>query len=268
MPKVSVIMGVYNCKNEDALYRSVRSIIDQNFWDWEFLICDDGSTDETPDILRKVKELDDRIQIIGYKNNRGLGYALNYCLKFVQGEYIARMDDDDISHKDRFERQVRFLDENKNIAIVGSIANVFNEEGYWGVLRMPETITKDDFLWNIPYIHPSAMFRKKALLDVNGYKTDSVNRRCEDYTLIMELYSKGYRGCNIQEPLLDYFIANGDTKYRKMRDRVAEAIVRYKGYRLNGILLKGLPYIMKPILVGLIPQSIFREIKKIQYKKR
>ena len=268
MPKVSVIMGVYNCKNEDALFRSVHSIIDQGFTDWEFLICDDGSTDRTPDILKRLKNLDGRIRILGYKSNRGLGYALNYCLKYAQGEYIARMDDDDISRSDRFERQVHFLEENRDIAIVGSIANVFNENGYWGILRMPESITKDDFLWNIPFIHPSAMFRKQALLDVNGYKIDSVNRRCEDYTLIMDLYSAGYKGCNIQETLLDYYIANGDKKYRKMRDRFAEAIVRYRGYRKNGILLKGIPFIIKPVLIGLIPQCIFREIKKIQYKKR
>ena len=267
MPKVSVIMGVYNCKNPDALLRSINSIIAQDFRDWEFLICNDGSTDRTLDLLKQMEKQDARIRILSYDENHGLAYALNYCLKYAQGEYIARMDDDDISHPDRFSRQVDYLDENQDIALVGSIANVFNEQGTWGILRMPEHITKKDFLWNIPYIHPSAMFRKEALLHVNGYNTDEMNRRCEDYTLIMDLYSLGYRGYNFQEPLLEYYVANGDTKYRKMRDRISEAVVRCRGYRKNGILLRGIPYIIKPVLIGLIPQCIFRRIKEYQYAK-
>ena len=72
MPKISVIMGVYNCKNIDALYRSVQSIINQTYKDWEFIICDDGSTDNTLNILKNVADLDKRIKIVGYEENKGL----------------------------------------------------------------------------------------------------------------------------------------------------------------------------------------------------
>ena len=74
-------------------------------------------------------------------------------------------------------------------------------------------------------------------------------------------------GYNIQEPLLDYYVANDSKKYRPMKDRVTEAIVRYRGYKKNRILLRGIPYILKPIVLGFIPQCIFKRIKEIQYSR-
>lgn len=269
VPKISVIMGVYNCKNFAALNRSVDSIISQSYEDWEFLICNDGSDDGlTAKYLDKIKHKDQRIKIISYKENHGLAYALNYALRFAQGKYIARMDDDDISHPNRFDKQVCFLEQNSQYSFVGSNANVFNDTGIWGVLEMPEFPDKSSFFWNIPFIHPTMMFRKKDLLAVGGYSTDDINRRCEDYTLVMDMYSMGYKGYNFQECLLDYFYENGSRKYRPMKDRVAEAKVRFRGYRKNGIFFKGLPFIIKPLLIGLIPQFIFKKIKDFQYRKK
>ncbi len=268
MPVISVIMGVYNCQHIDALYSSVRSIIKQTYEDWEFIICDDGSTDKTADVLREIEKLDKRIRIIGYKKNKGLANALNYCLKYASGKYIARMDDDDISHKDRFEKQIKFLESHNEYDFVGSTANVFNKQGIWGMLKIPEYPQVKDFLWNIPFIHPSMIFRKDVLKNIGGYNTEPINRRCEDYTLVMELYSKGFAGYNIQEPLLDYYLENGSKKYRPMRDRIAEAKVRYIGYKKNHILCKGIPFIIKPILIGFIPQFIFKQIKIWQYRKK
>lgn len=261
-------MGVYNCKDIDALKKSIDSIINQTFLDWEFIICNDGSTDDTLEILHTIKKKDERIRVITYKSNKGLAYALNFCITNSKGEYIARMDDDDISRSDRFEKQVRFLDEYKEYAFVGSIANVFNKDGVWGILKMPQYPNKDDFLWNIPFIHPSMMFRKEIFEVSGGYSDDLINRRCEDYTLVMDLYSNGYKGYNFQDTLLDYYVENGNKKYRPMKDRIYEAIVRYRGYKRNNILLKGIPYIIKPLIIGLIPQFLFKSIKKWQYKRR
>lgn len=266
MPQISVIMGVYNCKNVNWLFRAVYSIINQTFKDWELIIVNDGSTDlDTIKALEAVEQLDNRIRVIGYKENRGLANALNYGIEHSSGTYIARMDDDDLSHSDRFAEQIKFLEENKEFDFVGSIANVFNVSGVWGILKMPETPCVDDFLWNIPFIHPSMVFKKEILLKINGYRTDKVNRRCEDYTLVMDLYYAGYRGYNFQKPLIDYYVENGDKKYRTMNDRICEAIVRFRGYKENGILLKGIPFIIKPLVLGLIPQVIFRQIKELQY---
>lgn len=259
-------MGVYNCKNEAFLFRSVQSIIRQTFKDWELLLINDGSTDNTVSLLNKAASLDSRIKVLGYKQNKGLAYALNYGISKASCKYIARMDDDDISRIDRLEKQINFLNEHEDITFVGSIANVFNDDGIWGELKMPECPTVKDFLWNIPFIHPSMVFRREAFAYCR-YSTDDINRRCEDYTLLMDMYSIGMKGYNIQEALLDYYVANDSKKYRPMKDRVTEAIVRYKGYKKNGILLRGLPYIIKPIILGLIPQVIFKRIKEIQYSR-
>ena len=163
MPKVSVVMGVYNCKDEEALFKSVKSIIEQKYCDWEFIIINDGSNDDTSKLLDKVKKLDDRIVVVSYTPNKGLAFALNYGISLAKGEYIARMDDDDISREDRLEKQIRYLEEHPEIDFIGSIANVFNKEGIWGSLKMPQFPTKNDFLWNIPFIHPSMVFRKGSV---------------------------------------------------------------------------------------------------------
>lgn len=266
MPKVSVVMGVYNCKDKKALFRSVKSMINQTFTDWEFIIVNDGSYIDTTLALEDVAKLDHRIMITGYEDNKGLAYALNYGISIAKGEYIARMDDDDISRKDRLEKQVSYLDGHIAIDFVGSIANVFNKNGIWGVLKMPEYPSKKDFLWNIPFIHPSMVFRKK-IFDNCKYSTDKVNLRCEDYTLVMDLYSQGFKGYNFQEPLVDYYVENGSKKYRPMKDRITEAVVRFRGYKKNGILLCGIPYIIKPLVIGLLPQYIFKLLKKFQYAR-
>ena len=132
MPKVSIIMGVYNCKNLDLLKNSIDSIINQTFKDWEFIICNDGSTDATLDNLNKLKALDQRIKIITYEENKGLAYALNECIKYADGEYIARQDDDDVSYSERIEKQVKFLENNPQYAVVGTNADVYDSNGIWG----------------------------------------------------------------------------------------------------------------------------------------
>lgn len=267
MPKVSIIMGVYNSKNKEALRKSIESIQKQTLTDWEFIICDDASTDNSYEIITSFATRDSRIKILKNDKNLGLAGTLNRSIKLSRGAYIARMDDDDIAHPERLEKQVEFLEKNKQYSFIGSCANVYNEEGVWGYLHMPECPTTNDFLWNIPFIHPSMVFRKSVFNEYEGYVIDEFNRRCEDYTLVMDLYSRGIIGYNIQEPLLDYYVENGNKKYRPMKDRISEAVVRWRGYKKNHILIKGLLYIAKPIILGLIPQFIFKFIKKWQYRR-
>lgn len=164
MPKVSIIMGVYNCKNFALLRKSVDSILNQTFRDYEFIICDDGSTNDTLKELHDIAQQDDRIRIVAYKKNRGVNHALNRCLSVAIGEYIARQDDDDISKPKRLEKQVEFLDVHSEYSIVGTCANVFDDKGVWGEYKVPEKPKKNDFLWNNPFMHPITMTRKFELL--------------------------------------------------------------------------------------------------------
>lgn len=116
-------------------------------------------------------------------------------------------------------------------------------------------------------MHPTVIFSKKSLQLVNGYRIAKETKRCEDYDLFMRMYAKGFKGYNIQEDLYSYkSIIDKNKKYRPMKDRIDEAIVRYKGYKAMGILAKGIPFIIKPILIALIPAKVFAIIKEFTYK--
>ena len=111
MAKVSIIMGAYNC--EETLEDSINSILNQTFTDWEFVICDDASTDNTLQVLEEYKrKYPDKFVILHNEKNLMLAGSLNRCLEYAEGEYIARMDADDIAVNTRLEKQVRFLDDN------------------------------------------------------------------------------------------------------------------------------------------------------------
>lgn len=266
MPKVSVIMGTYNCKNFDLLEKSVDSVLNQEFEDFELIICDDGSENDTLLYLNKLKQKDNRIKIISYKENRGLSYALNTCLNEAQGQYIARQDDDDISKVGRLRREVEFLDNHPEIAMVGTEAEIFDNDGIWGDYKLEEYPTRNSFYWNSPFIHPTIMMRKDVYTELGGYRVAKETRRCEDLDLFMKMYAAGYRGYNIQEKLYMYRMENDPKiKYRKMKYRIDEAVVKFKGYRAMGNLLLGLPFVIKPILIGLMPQRLLYLIKKKQY---
>lgn len=264
MPKISVIMGVYNCKDFKMLKKSIESICNQTFKDWEFIICDDGSSDNrTLDELQNYPELDSRIKIISYKENKGLSYALNECMKHASGEFIARQDDDDISHETRFEKQIAFLEENSEYAFVSCAANVFDSNGIYGEYRVTDKPTAKSFLWNNPFIHPATVFRRNVLEKTGGYRVAKVTRRCEDYDLFMTLYAMGEKGYNIQEKIYDYQIVNNNRKYRPLKYRIDEMKVRWTGFRKMGIMSpKALLCVFKPIAISFIPQFIFKQIRK------
>lgn len=269
-PEISVIMSVYNADNYQILLDSVNSILDQTFSNFEFIICDDGSTNnKTGKYLEKIRKLDNRIKVIGYKNNKGPAYCRNVCIRNAKGNYIAFQDDDDRSEKNRLEIEYNFLKKNPSYSFVGTIANVFEKDRIWGQFALPEKPTKKDFLWNSPFLNPSMMFRKSILQEAKGFRVSEETRRAEDYDLFMRLYAKGYKGYNIQKILFNYRINIDDEKkkkYRSMKDRINEAKVRHRGFKILHLGYRSVPYVIKPIIIGLIPAPIFYEIRKKQYR--
>ena len=160
-----------------------------------------------------------------------------------------------------------FANNNPQYAIIGSKAYVTDDNGIWGEFPVEETPAKKSFYWNSPFIHPTTLIRREALESVGGYRVAKETRRCEDYDLFMRMYAAGYKGFNIQEPLYEYRLVNGNRKNRPMWQRVDEAVVRWKGYRQLGILIGGIPYIIKPLVIGMIPQRVIRIIKRKQYTR-
>ena len=148
MPKISVIMGIYNTKSKEYLEKSIGSILSQTFEDFELIICDDGSTNDCVKWAKEICKNDKRVKFIKNDMNRGLAYTLNHCLECSSGDYIARMDDDDYSHQDRFEKQIKYLIANKDVDLISCNVNFFDENGIYNTKCYPHKISNNDFLFN------------------------------------------------------------------------------------------------------------------------
>ena len=263
MPKISVIMGIYNTKSKDYLEKSLNSILKQTYTDFELIICDDGSTNEC---IRWVKEIcsdDKRVKLLKNEVNRGLAYTLNYCLSAANGEYIARMDDDDESRIDRFEKQLSYLEKNTDVGLVSCNIKLFNDSGVFGEKKYNENIMKQDFLFNSPIVHPAIMARKKCFDIVGGYCEDKSCIRVEDYDIFMKMFAKKINMKVIQEPIFYYRDDSQTTQRRQQfKYRINETIVRMKNYKILKLYPLGILFVIKPIILGFMPNWLLTKIKK------
>lgn len=248
--KVSVIMGVFN-SDEQKIKRAINSILNQSYHNMEFIICDDCSTNGISKYLRTLR--DPRVRIIKNEVNSGLAYSLNNCLENAKGEYIARMDDDDISDVNRIEKQVCFLDAHPEIDIVGTNIWLIDGDVVWGEDSWKEYPQKKDLLFGVVHAHPTIMVRRSAYDKVNGYRVLGRTQRTEDYDLYMRMYAIGIKGYNLQEKLFYYTLSSETLYKRKFKHRIDEMMCRMEGFHLLKLYPLGAPYVFKPIISGLIP---------------
>ncbi len=264
-PLVSVIMGVFNQWDEKVLKESVDSILKQTYSNFEFIIWDDGSYPDAAKLVQKLDGLDERIIVAGKEENRGLAYSLNECICLAKGKYIARMDADDISKPLRIEKQVAFLETHPEYGWCGTDAELFDENGVWGLRPMPEIPNLKDYFYYSPYIHPSVMFRAELFDENLGYLASEETLRCEDYEIFMNLTKRGQKGYNLKENLFCYRETRDSYRKRKLRFRLNEAKIRYKNYRKMGILYPiGWIYVFRPIAACLIPTKVLEFIKRYE----
>lgn len=263
MKKISVLMGIYNC--ETTLEEAVRSIQNQTYDNWELIICDDGSSDKSLSIAKEMEKNDSRIIVIANKHNEGLNYTLNHCLAKASGDYIARMDGDDISLPDRFKKEVCFLEENPAYAIVSTPMIFFDGNGEWGRGKAIKYPTGEDVISGSPICHAPMMIRKECMDKVGGYTVDKRMLRVEDVNLWIKLYAAGYRCSNLQEPL--YCMRNDQNALnrRKYRYRINSTYVRLKGCKMLGLGLKYYIKSFKPMINGLVPAPLRAKIRHKQY---
>lgn len=260
--KISVIMGVYNAEPEQLL-QSVESIRRQSLQAWEMLLYDDGSTPAYAQAIRRAAALDSRIRTLRGEQNRGLAYALNQCTLHAHGCFLARMDADDLSVPDRLEKQSAFLQAHPQYQWVGSNAFLIDENGVWGLQKVPAAPQVKDFLPHSPYIHPSVLFRREALMQSGGYSDSPQFFLCEDYELFMRLHQSGGRGYNLQEPLLYYREDASAYRRRTIARRLRELRLRYHGFQALGILNAAtFPYVLKPLLAGAVPTALQRWVRR------
>lgn len=179
MPKVSIVMPVYN--GEAYIKAAIDSIIAQTFTDWEFIIINEyGSNEAVTQILREYEEQDNRIHVIQNETRLRIAESLNVGLRAAKGEYIARMDADDISGKDRLLNQVQYLDEHQEIDICGMKVDMFGETTWdWKVYSDPEYL-RCSCLFYTPFIHPTIMMRTSSIRKYN-LEYDKTFFYTEDY---------------------------------------------------------------------------------------
>lgn len=198
LPKVSVIMPVYNA--EAYLSQAIESILDQTFVDFEFIIIDDGSTDDS---LTIIKTYDDpRIVVVCNETNLKLIPTLNKGLNVAQGQYIACMHADDISLPERLTRQVEFMDQNPNVGVCGTWVELFGEceQSFWRFTVPPDEV-KCMLLFGCCIAHPSVMIRRTIV--EAGLRYSPLYPHAEDYALWVQI-AQTYEIANIPEVLLKY----------------------------------------------------------------
>jgi len=263
MKKLSVIMSVYN--NASTLQQAINSILKQTFKDFQFIIVNDASTDQSEEILNQLSKQDKRIKLINNRAQLGLTKSLNKALKSVKTKYIARMDGDDIALPKRFEKQIKYLNEHPQIGLLGTAAYLINNQGKQiGLKRYSSDnkVLKKKLLHYCPFIHSTWMLRRSVLLEAGEYNQNFPY--AQDYELILRIASK-FSTANLPEPLLKYRVDSSaaiSLKNLKQQEWLALkarflALINYS-YPLSESWK-----LIKPALSFLVP--VF--IKKIIYRQ-
>jgi len=203
LPSLSVIMPVFNAGR--YLRQSIDSILMQSYRDYELIVVNDGSTDESPVILKEFEQCDDRVRLIS-RPNTGLVGALNDGLSLATGEYVARMDADDVSVTHRFQKQLDYLKNNPHVVGVSGAMRYIDDEGLpiYDFAPPTESCRIANDLRNgrgEAFLHGAAMFRREVLLHVGGYRVEC--KHVEDVDLFLRLLEVGELS-NLLEVLLFY----------------------------------------------------------------
>lgn len=198
---ITVLLPVYNGAAD--VERAIRSILSQTYTDFELLVINDGSQDASAEILDRVK--DRRLHVI-HQENRGLAATLNRGLAIAAGKYIARQDQDDLSHPDRLAKQLAYMEANPDCILLGTAADIWVEDTPTKRIHehaQDHATLSFDLIFNNPFVHSSVMLRKDIVLEIGGYCIDSQRQPPEDYELWSRLSRHGRVG-NLQEHLVIY----------------------------------------------------------------
>lgn len=260
-PRISVLMGIYNCA--PTLAEALDSLLAQTYQDFKVILCDDGSKDDTVKVAQEyVDKYPEKFILVKNERNMGLNYTLNHCLKYADTEYCARMDGDDVSLPERFEKEVKFLDEHPEYAIVSGPMIYFDENGEFRRGIGKGDIKPIDFIHGSPFCHAPCMVRTEAYKTVGGYTVDKKLLRVEDYHLWFKMYAAGYRGFMLEDPIYAMRDDRNATARRTFSKRINVSRVMSWGFKQLKLPVWTQAYAMRPILIGLLPGYIYNYLHR------
>lgn len=260
-PRISVLMAIYNCA--DTLEEALNSLIKQTYQNYKVILCDDCSTDKTYEVAERfISKYPDKFILIKNEKNMKLPYSLNRCLEYADTEYVARMDGDDLSKPERFQKEIEFLDSYPEFALVSCPMEYFDEKGIFMVGKATLNPSKKNFINGTPHCHAPVMIRTEALKSVGGYTVEKWTQRGQDVHLWAKLYSKGFKGHNLEEALYAMRDDNNAFKRRTLKEAIYSFKRSYEIFRLLGLSRFYLLYNLKAVAVALSPKWLYYRFHK------
>lgn len=254
--KISVIMPIYNVEN--TLKEAIDSIINQTYTNWQLIMCDDASTDSTYEIAKSYADkYQDKILLIQNKRNLKIRATLNHCLKYADGEYIARMDGDDISLPTRFQKQVQFLEKNQKYIVCGCAMIPFDE---YGEYKPRVNSNCFDVNKKRECFHATLLCRREMYDRLGGYCEKWYTNRCEDQYLWYSLSSnKDMFTYNLDEPL--YMVREDRNTYsrRNLKNAFTTSVCLVHCYHMMKFPLRYYIHIFRPYVSALLPNCIMKK---------
>ncbi|MFD1166484.1 glycosyltransferase family 2 protein [Sphingobacterium daejeonense] len=225
---VSVILPVYNAAS--TIKESLVSVCNQTYTKLEIIVINDGSTDNSLEVIKEIAKNDGRIKIIN-KNNEGLIKGLNQGLSLANGEYIARMDADDLCYADRIEKQVKYLNKHLDIGLLGTAVKTFQKTNHEVSFLSDSNQIRLKLFFQNEFAHPSVMIRHQVLLD-NELKYNDRYLHVEDYGLWSSI-SRISKVSNLKTPLLHYRVSDSSVSALATKKILERNEMHFRIYRDN-----------------------------------
>ena len=229
-PLVSVVVRTFNQPGK-MLEQTLNSVLNQNYKEWELVIADDSTSEESRSIIDKFCLQEKRARVIRKAQRMRLVGAMNIALKESKGDFIAILDADDIAQPNRIEKQLDYFRVHSDCDVLGGAMNIINEDSEVTSVRYyPEKGLKL-MLWMIfrdPVGHPAVMFRRK-ILDNGFFYDESMNSGCEDTEFWFRLRNSGFKIRNLQEPIVTYRVTE-DMASKRQKDNMTNYLARKKNF--------------------------------------
>lgn len=265
---ISIVMSVYN--GEKFISKAIESVLNQTYSNFEFIILDDGSFDNSLNIIQEYSKRDSRIRIIS-KKNTGLTKSLNIGLNLACGQYIARIDSDDVWEKSKLAKQVQFLESYSNYALIGSAYNEIDENDI--IIKHNQTVLltttdsqiKERIVYCNPFLHSAVLFRTEVLQSIGGYNEDF--KYTQDYELWIRIMSK-YKVANLSDILVSRrFSKNMISVKQEKEQRFFALKAKILAIKLLKKDILSYKHLINDLFVYLLPSIVTAFIRKLNVYK-